>query len=251
MVNEKNSERPILEVKNICKRFGGVEALKGASFNLKKGEVLSILGDNGAGKSTLVKTLAGVHQPDGGKIYLNGTPVKINDVNTARNLGIEIVYQDLGLVPNMDAPYNLFLGRTPKKWIFFADRKKMIEKTRDLLKKLRISTIQDLLVPVESMSGGQRQALAISRAVAFENKIVILDEPTAALGVTETAEVLKLIKDLKNQGTSVIVITHNLEHVFMVSDRVLVLRNGKSVAQMECSEIDVDKTVKLITTGTL
>jgi ABC-type sugar transport system ATPase subunit len=239
----------ILEVRDIRKDFGAVKALRGVSFDLKKGEVLALLGDNGAGKSTLVKTLSGVHQPDSGEIYINGQKVNITDVNVARKLGIEIVYQDLALVPNMDAPYNLFLGRSPRKFMFFADRKIMIQKTKEVLSNLHISTVQDLSVPVESMSGGQRQALAISRAVAWGNKIVILDEPTAALGVAETAEVLSLIKRLKEMGTAVIFITHNMEHVFNVSDRILVLKNGTSIAELKCSEINIDQTVQLITKG--
>lgn len=246
----QTDRQPILSVRNVSKRFGGVQALIDASFNLYPSEVLAIVGANGAGKSTLMKIIAGVHAPDGGEIYVEGKSVHLN-VASVREHGIEMVYQDLGLVKNMDAPYNLFIGRIPKKWWFFVDDKAMEAKTKEVFEKLGITTVQNINTPVEGFSGGQQQALAIGRAVAWGRKVIILDEPTAALGVAETEQVINLILDLKRKGSSIIIISHNMDHVFRLADRILVIRNGRSVAEVNRTEITLDTLVKVITSDGL
>ena len=180
--------QPLLSVRNVSKSFGGVQALRDGSFDLHRGEVLAIVGSNGAGKSTLIKVVAGAHVPDGGRIVIDGkeVPRAEHSVSHMQERGIEVVYQDLALVPNMTAPYNLFLGRIPRKLGIFVDERKMRSKTREVLAQLNVTTVQDLSKPISSMSGGQQQSIAIGRAIAWGSDIVILDEPTAALGPNET-----------------------------------------------------------------
>jgi len=244
-------QQPVLQIKNVSKRFGGVKALIDASFDLFPSEILAIVGANGAGKSTLMKIIAGVYPPDDGELFIDGQFTQFLNVASVRERGIEMVYQDLAMVKNMDAPYNLFIGRVPKKWGIFVDDKKMISKTKEVFLTLGITTLQDVTVPVDGFSGGQQQALAIGRAVAWGRKVIILDEPTAALGVTETEQVIQLILDLKENGSSIIIISHNLDHVFRLADRILVIRNGKSVAEVNREEITIDELVKVITSGGL
>jgi len=240
--------QPILEMKGICKYFAGVHALEDVDFELYPKEILALVGDNGAGKSTLIKAIAGVHTPDRGEIYIEGKKVEIHNPHHARDLGIETVYQELALVETRDVADNFFLGREPTKDRFgiWVDKKKIIEMTVNTLKKLAI-TIPSLNTAVRHLSGGQRQALAVGRIVPWGGRIIIMDEPTAALGVEESAKVLDLVLQLKKQGASVIVISHNLAHVFDVADRIFVLRGGKRAGSRLKHETTGDEIVKLIT----
>ena len=241
--------RLLVEAISLSKHFGEIRALQSASFTLSQGEVLAVVGANGAGKSTLVKILAGVYPPNGGILRLNGEEVTSFSASESRERGIEMVYQDLADVPNMDAVYNLFIGRSIRKWGIFADRKSMIAKTQEVLTELGVATVQDVTQPVESMSGGQRQALAIGRAVTWGSRIIILDEPTAALGILETEQVLHLIGDLKGKGVSILLVTHNLEHVFRVADQILVMYQGRNVAQMPRKDTNLAKLAAVIVSG--
>jgi len=220
--------QPVLEVENVSKAFGGVEALKKGSMKLFPGEVLAIVGANGAGKSTLIKIIAGVLNPDQGQMSIKGNPVARQDhhVGFIRQQGVEVVYQDLAIVPNMTAPYNLFLGRIPRKFGIFVDQKKMRLKTEEVLAELNVETVQSLSRPISEMSGGQQQSIAIGRAIAWGKDIVILDEPTAALGPNETQEVERVILEIRKRGTATILISHNLDQVFRVADRLIVVHQG-------------------------
>lgn len=243
---------PLLTVEHVTKSFGGVQAMRDGSFDLKRGEVVAIVGGNGAGKSTLAKIVSGAHVPDSGRICIKGIEVPRADhsVSHMQASGIEVVYQDLALVPNMTAPYNLFLGRIPRKWGLFVDEKKMRAKTREVLKQLNVTTVQDLSQPISSMSGGQQQSIAIGRAIAWGSDIVILDEPTAALGPNETGEVERLIEDVRDQhGTSFILISHNLDQVRRLADRIIVTHHGVTSREFKRDEITSDRLVKAITLG--
>jgi ABC-type sugar transport system ATPase subunit len=244
-------DTPLLHVDSVSKRFGGVQALSSVSFTVAAREVLAIVGANGAGKSTLVKLLGGVLRPDSGEIWLDGERLDRGDVNLSRSLGVEVVYQDLGLVPNMDAAFNLFLGRTPRRYGFFVDRRKMLRETRAVLEALHISTLRNLSIPVENLSGGQRQALAIGRTLASRRRVAVFDEPAAALGVEESEEVLRLIERLRDEGTAVITVSHNMDHVFRLADRILVMHSGCAVACINRDDAAVDQIVQLIMLGEL
>ena len=213
-----SNSKPILEVNGVSKSFGGVEALREGSLNLFPGEVLAIVGANGAGKSTLIKIIAGVLTPDHGHISIRGTKITRQDhsVGFIRQMGVEVVYQDLAIVPNMTAPYNLFLGRIPKKFGIFVDEKQMQAKTREVLAELKVETVQSLKRPISEMSGGQQQSIAIGRAIAWGKEIVILDEPTAALGPNETQQVERVINEIRKRNTATILISHNLDQVFIM-----------------------------------
>jgi len=239
---------PILKMKGICKYFGGVHALEDVDFELYPNEILALVGDNGAGKSTLIKIISGVYTQDRGEIYLEGKRVDIQSPSDARALGIETVYQELALVETRDVAANFFLGREPTKGRLgiFVDKKKITEVTVHTLKKLSI-TLPSLRTPVRYLSGGQRQAMAVGRAIAWGRKIIIMDEPTSALGVEESRKVLILVKQLKEHGASVIIISHNLRHVFSVAERIIVLRGGRRIGSRVKSETNVDEIVKLIT----
>ena len=243
--------KPVLEVKNVSKFFGGVEALKQGSLKLFPGEVLAIVGANGAGKSTLIKIIAGVLNPDQGFVRIRGKTVEMDEHNVAfiRQKGVEVVYQDLAIVPNMSAPYNLFLGRIPRKFGFFVDEKKMLKKTEEVLAELNIETVQNLIGPISEMSGGQQQSIAIGRAIAWGKDIVILDEPTAALGPNETLEVERVIHEIRKRGTAIILISHNLDQVFRVADRLVVVHKGVTSREFLRSEVTIEELVKSITTG--
>ena len=243
--------KPVLEVKNVSKFFGGVEALKQGSLKLFPGEVLAIVGANGAGKSTLIKIIAGVLNPDQGFVKIRGKHIGQDDHNVSfiRQQGVEVVYQDLAIVPNMSAPYNLFLGRIPRKFGIFVDEKKMLEKTEEVLAELNIETVQNLIRPISEMSGGQQQSIAIGRAIAWGKDIVILDEPTAALGPNETLEVERIIREIRKRGTAIILISHNLDQVFRVSDRLVVVHKGVTSREFLRSEVTLEELVKSITTG--
>ena len=229
---------PLLEMTGIAKHFGGVMAVQGVDLTLGKGEVLAIVGDNGAGKSTLIKVLTGVYEPDEGVITLDGQPVSITNKRASQALGIEAVYQDLGLVDTLDAAGNVFLGHELKRYVLgipFLENGRMAKEAARVLKEQVGIELEDMTVPTHNLSGGQRQAVAIARAIYNTDlKILVMDEPTAALGPEETRNTLKLMRGLKEQNISLIVISHNLDHVFAVADRVMVMRGGRAVATLDC-----------------
>jgi ABC-type sugar transport system ATPase subunit len=242
---------PILEVREISKRFGGVHALENVSLNLHAGEVLALAGDNGAGKSTLIKAISGVHKPDEGVISYDGNPVTFENPQQARDHGIETIYQDLALADNLDAGANVFLGREVMKRILglpAVDRKRMRAEAADTLKVLDIR-INRLDLPLRSMSGGQRQAVAIGRAIHWKAKVLIMDEPTAALGVPEQRKVKALVRSLKQSGVGVIFISHNLGDIFDVCDRIVVLRRGIVAGERLISNTNPDEIVRLMVGG--
>jgi D-xylose transport system ATP-binding protein len=241
---------PILELKGVTKRFGAVEALSEVDFEVYPAEVVALAGDNGAGKSTLVKIIAGAHPPDSGVIRFDGAEVKIHSPRHATHLGIETVYQDLALCDNLDVVANMFLGRetvSPPSTLQRLSELEMEQRALDVLRRLNVTTIRSVRSPVSSLSGGQRQSVAISRAVMWNSKIVLLDEPTAALGVAQTHQVLELIKRLRQQGLGVVLISHNLHDVFEVSDRIIVLRLGRRAATFERAGTTPEDVVAAIT----
>ena len=248
---------PVLQVRSLSKSFGGVRALREVSFDLWRGEVLGLLGDNGAGKTTMVSCLSGTLSPDSGSILLDGEPVVIESAQRARALGIEVVHQDLALADNLDITANLFLGaelRVTNRLGHFMgvmDRRGMHRASEDNLKKLHIN-LPSVRTDVVNLSGGQRQAIAVGRAVAFGKQIVLLDEPAAALGVEQTALVLNLIKRLRDQGVAVLLISHNMHDVLEVCDRVVVLRHGVNIGEIDdLSDVTPRDLVDLITGATL
>jgi simple sugar transport system ATP-binding protein len=229
---------PLVEMSNCQKSFGAVQALRSVDLTLNHGEVLGLVGDNAAGKSTLMKVLSGAYIPDAGDILINSQKVHITSPEDSRRLGIEMVYQDYALADNLDVSANVFLGREIVKWklgpIGMLDKKSMEEQAQGLMERLRID-IDSVRLKVENLSGGQRQAVAIGRATAFDAKVIIMDEPTAALSVAAIGKVLDLIRELKNLGSSIIMISHRLEDIYEVSDRVIVLRHGRKVADCPVS----------------
>src|SRR3954469_23333796 len=242
---------PLLEARGIVKSFGRVRALRGASFTVNQGEVVALIGDNGAGKSTLVKTLSGVHHPDAGEIHFEGSPVTIDSPEAARALGIETVYQDLALAPDLESSANLFLGREVLRngllgRMGFLDTATMRERTRDAFGELGVG-VQDVTAPVATFSGGQRQGVAVARAVTWASKVVFMDEPTAALGVVQTRRVLELIGRVRDRGLSVVLISHNMPEVMEVADRVEVLRLGTRVATCRRGEATMEDLVGAMT----
>jgi ABC-type sugar transport system ATPase subunit len=245
------SDSPILKVQGVFKRFGGVHALENVSLELYPGEVLALAGDNGAGKSTLIKIISGVHHPDEGTIWYNGSEVTFENPQRAREHGIETIYQDLALADNLDVGSNVFLGREPLKRILgfpVLDRKQMRTQAADALRVLDIQ-IHRFDLPIRSLSGGQRQAVAIGRAIHWKAKILIMDEPTAALGVPEQRKVIALIKSLKQSGVGVIFISHNLVDIFAVSDRIVVLRRGVKAGERLTPDTTSDEIVRLMVGG--
>lgn len=248
---------PHLTATGIKKRFGGVEALRGVDFEVRRGEVMALVGDNGAGKSTLMKVLAGAHGADEGQFYLDGQPVSIRSPHDASDNGIQIVYQDLALCENLDVAANLSLGDEPVKngWGFLPrylrpiDDMAMERKALDAIDQLQVRTLKSVRAKVGGLSGGQRQAIAIARAVGAESTVVLLDEPTAALGVAQTRQVLDVVKRLRDTHHAVVYISHNLADIFEVSDRITVLRHGANVALHETSETDPDEIVVAMTRG--
>jgi fructose transport system ATP-binding protein len=244
---------PILQARRLVKTFGRVVGLDGVSLELYPGEVLAIIGDNGAGKSTLIKCLTGAEIPDEGEIFLDGKQVHFKRPQDAHGAGIETVYQNLAVSPALDVAANLFLGREVRKKgilgsVFrVVDQKGMRQKAKDELKELGISTLQDVTVAVENLSGGQRQAVAVARAAAFGSKVVVLDEPTAALGVRESQQVLELIKNLRDRGIPVILISHNMPQVFEVADRIHIQRLGKRAAVVDPKQISMNDAVAVMT----
>jgi len=238
----------LLELRNIAKHFGAIEALKGVDLTLEPGEVLGLMGDNGAGKSTLVKIIAGNFPPSEGEIRLDGKPCHFSKPLDARAEGIEIVYQDLALCDNLTAAANVFLGREIKKKVGgfrVLDYKSMYERAAELFAELKSETRpRDL---VKQMSGGQRQAVAIARTMLSKAKIVLMDEPTAAISVRQVAEVLNLIKHLRDQGLAIVLISHRMPDVFAVADRVIVMRRGRKVADKKISQSSPEEVTGLIT----
>jgi simple sugar transport system ATP-binding protein len=242
---------PLLEARGIVKSFGRVRALRGAGFTVHPGEVVALIGDNGAGKSTLVKVLSGVLQPDAGEIVFEGRTVAIPNPIAARELGIETVYQDLALAPDLESSANLFLGREElRKGLLgrlgFLDKSAMRTRTKEAFGQLGVG-VQDPTAAVATLSGGQRQGVAVARAVTWAGKIVFMDEPTAALGVVQTRAVLDLIRRVRDTGLSVVLISHNMPEVMEVSDRVEVLRLGERVAQFTTSESSMEELVGAMT----
>jgi D-xylose transport system ATP-binding protein len=238
------TREPILELKGVCKNFGAIKALTDANLALHAGEVVALLGDNGAGKSTLVKVLAGVYPADDGTVHFEGKPVAIGSPTASRDLGIAVVYQDLALCDNLDVVSNLFLGR--ERGRLAIDEEEMERQTWSLLGELS-AKIPSVRVPVASLSGGQRQTVAIARSLIGDPAVVILDEPTAALGVAQTAEVLRLIKRLRERGHGVLLITHNMADVQAIADRIEVLRLGRNNGSFITSETSEEDVVAAIT----
>jgi simple sugar transport system ATP-binding protein len=243
--------QPVLEARGIIKTFGRVVALNGANFTVYPGEVVALVGDNGAGKSTLVKTLVGVHPPDRGEILFEGREVDIHTPQQARDIGIETVYQDLALAAEIDPAANMFLGREilrpgPLGRLGFLDKAAMRRRSEEAFRNLGVR-IQDTAAPVANMSGGQRQGIAISRAVTWASKVVFMDEPTAALGVVQTRNVLDQIRRVRDQGLSIVLISHNMPEVFEVADRIEVLRLGERVARLRPSEVTMEDVVSAMT----
>jgi D-xylose transport system ATP-binding protein len=237
---------PRLRLKGISKAFGAVQALSAVDFEVYAGEVVGLVGDNGAGKSTLVKIISGVEQADAGEIFLEGTPVKITSPSVATRLGIETVYQDLALCDNLDVVANLFLGREELDlWPVLSE----VAMEREALRVLSVLEVKipSVRVPVSLLSGGQRQSIAVAKTILRQARVVLLDEPTAALGVAQTRQVLNLIRRLREQGLAIVVISHNLADIFEVVDRVIVLRLGRRVATFDVQSATPEKVVAAIT----
>ncbi len=237
---------PLLEVRNLVKFFGGVQALRGVSFKLFPREVLALLGDNGAGKSTTIKIISGYLQPDAGEIFLEGKKVVFSSPSHARKMGIETVYQDLALFGVLDVTTNVFMGREIHR-LFMLQRRLMEKETITILEKMK-TTIKSIRQKVRTLSGGQQHAVAIGRSVYVGSipKILIMDEPTAGLGVEESQKVLELIRELREKGVSIILISHNLEHVFCVADRIIVLRSGEVVGERKTGETNQSEIVHMM-----
>ncbi|HJW90586.1 MAG TPA: ATP-binding cassette domain-containing protein [Anaerolineales bacterium] len=241
---------PLLQVVDLTKRFGGLVAVDKATVDIFPGEVVGLVGDNGAGKSTLIKMVSGVYQPDGGNIYFDGKNVTFAGPREARDLGIETIYQDLALAENLDVGSNIFLGREIKQkyaggLLHSLDRRKMREESATCLARLDIQ-VPSLTQQIRNLSGGQRQAVAIARSIYWNARMMIMDEPTAALGVSEQRKVLTLVRTLAGQGVPVIIISHNMQDVFAVADRIVIMRRGKKVAERIAAETTPDEIVSLM-----
>jgi D-xylose transport system ATP-binding protein len=240
---------PLLELRNLTKAFGSVQALSGVDMDVRSGEVMALVGDNGAGKSTLIKCIAGTHTADSGEILFDGREVKIHGPKDAARLGIEVVYQDLALCDNLDVVQNVYLGREVNRFQILNEAA-MEQTTSATLKSLAVTTIRSVRQPVATLSGGQRQSVAVAKAVQWNSKLVILDEPTAALGVAQTEQVLALVRRLGEQGLAVILISHNLHDVFETADRITVLRLGRTVGLFDRRTTTQQAVVEAITAGT-
>jgi D-xylose transport system ATP-binding protein len=242
----ENLDHSLLELRGVSKQFGGVRALIELDFTVSQGEVVAIVGDNGAGKSTLVKIIAGIHAPDGGEIHFDGRRVSIRKPGDSSALGIATVYQDLALCDNLDGVANLYLGREALSFGSRLNEDAMEFGAREVLRQLSVK-IPNLRAPIGALSGGQRQAVAVARCVMANAKIVLLDEPTAALGVEQTAHVLELVRTLRSRGLGVVIISHNIADVFEVADRIMVLRLGRKIADVRAADVTREQVVGLIT----
>ena len=247
------AERLVMEARGLIKRYGRVTALDHADFELRPNEILAVIGDNGAGKSTLIKVLAGAVIPDAGQVMMDGKPVHFRSPIEARQAGIETVYQNLALSPALSIADNLFLGRERRKsgvlgqFFRLLDRAEMRREARKHLNSLGLLTIQNIRQPVETLSGGQRQGVAVVRATAFGSRVVIMDEPTAALGVKESRRVLELMLDVKRRGLPIILISHNMPHVFEVADRIHIHRLGRRIAVIDPKQFSMSDAVAIMT----
>jgi D-xylose transport system ATP-binding protein len=242
------ADTPLLELRNVDKSFGSVQALSDVDFEVRKGEVMALVGDNGAGKSTLIKCIAGIHPMDSGEMLFDGQPVSISSPKEAARLGIEVVYQDLALCDNLDVVANMYLGRE-ENHLEILKEPPMEAKTRETLASLRVTTIRSIRQTVATLSGGQRQSVAVARAVMWNSRLVILDEPTAALGVAQTEQVLALVNRLAEQGLAVVLISHNLHDIFETATRITVLRLGRNVGVYERAKTTQQEVVSAITAG--
>src|SRR5579859_755492 len=248
MAESPSATEPLLKVRGVDKHFGAVQALYGVDLDLPSGQVTALCGDNGAGKSVLTKIISGVYTPDHGQVFWEGQPVHVRSTRDASRLGIETVYQDLALCDNLDIVQNMFLGRERVQRSLL-DEDDMEREAAKTLASLRVTTVRSIRQPVASLSGGQRQSVAVAKAVMWNSKLVIMDEPTAALGVNQTRQVLDLIKRLRDRGLAVMVISHNLNDVLEVADRIAVLYLGRMVVQDKASAFDRQRVVEYMTTG--
>jgi D-xylose transport system ATP-binding protein len=245
------TDTPELELRGVSKAFGAVQALYEVDFHVATGEVMALVGDNGAGKSTLVKCIAGIYSIDSGTMFFEGSEVHVHGPKDAARLGIEIVYQDLALADNLDVVQNMFLGREELGSLRRLDEVRMERRARETLSTLSVTTISSVRQTVAGLSGGQRQSVAVAKAVMWNSKVVILDEPTAALGVAQTRQVLDLVRRLAEQGLAVMIISHNLHDVFEVTDAITVLRLGQNVAEFRTKDTNQTEVVEAITAGKL
>ena len=248
-VNATPTPTATLELREVSKNFGSVQALQAVDFEVRDGEVMALVGDNGAGKSTLIKCVAGIYSIDGGEILFDGRRVTIHGPKDAAKLGIEVVYQDLALCDNLDVVQNMYLGREERDFFFRLKESPMEQKTAETLASLSVTTIRSVRQPVATLSGGQRQSVAVARSVMWNNRVVFLDEPTAALGVAQTRQVLALVKRLAEQGIAVVLVSHNLVDVFEVADRISVLRLGRNIGVYERDKTNQQEIVQAITFG--
>jgi D-xylose transport system ATP-binding protein len=242
------STTPLLELRRVNKRFGAVQVLNDVTFTARAGDVTVLVGDNGAGKSTLTKCIGGIHSMDSGSYLLDGAPVNIRTASEARRLGIDIAYQDLALCDNLDIVQNMFLGRELHRGIVL-DEPEMEHIAAETLRRLSATTVRSIRQPVYTLSGGQRQTVAIAKAILWSSRIVVLDEPTAALGVAQTARILELIRQLADDGLAVVVVSHNMNDVFAVADSIATLYLGRMAAQVRASQLTYRQLIELITTG--
>ena len=240
---------PTLELRGVSKAFGSVQALSDVDFEVRDGEVMALVGDNGAGKSTLIKCVAGIYSIDSGEVFFDGDRVTIHGPKDAAKLGIEVVYQDLALCDNLDVVQNMFLGRETHDPVFRLREAPMEQRTAETLQTLSVTTITSIRQPVATLSGGQRQSVAVARAVLWNSRVVILDEPTAALGVAQTRQVLELVKRLAEQGLAVVLISHNLHDVFETAHRITVLRLGRNAGVYDRESTSQQEIVSAITAG--
>jgi D-xylose transport system ATP-binding protein len=245
------ADTPLLECRGVSKAFGAVQALYDVDFDVREGEVMALVGDNGAGKSTLIKSVAGIYSLDEGELLFEGEPIEIHSPREAARLGIEIVYQDLALADNLDVVANMFLGRERLQNGFVLNESSMERTSRETLDSLHVTTLRSVRQAVAGLSGGQRQAVAVAKAVMWNSRLVILDEPTAALGVAQTRQVLDLVRRLAERGLGVVIVSHNLHDIFEVADRITVLRLGQRVAVFERAKTTQEEVVHAITAGTL
>jgi len=245
------AEKPLLELKGVSKSFGAVQALSKVDFQAIPGEVMALVGDNGAGKSTMIKGIAGIYPFDEGEIYFDGKRVNIHSPRDIAAMGIEVVYQDLALADNLDVVANMFLGRERIRMPWRLDETSMEQSCIETLASLAVTSVRSVRQTVAGLSGGQRQSIAVAKAVMWNSRVVILDEPTAALGVAQTRQVLELVKTLAKQGLAVVLISHNLHDIFEVADRITVLRLGEKVEELIAANTTQQQVVHAITAGKL